>query len=81
MSNKMTTSIMKKWNDQGSFIRFLDGNPTNVALTNLECVSIEEAMKHVDDWKVDWDMNLTDKEIALVRTSKWRDGLYFGTKR
>lgn len=27
--------------------------------------------------QVDWDCNLTDEEIALVRTPEWRDGLTF----
>lgn len=27
--------------------------------------------------QVDWDCNLTDEEIALVRTPEWRDGLTY----
>jgi len=81
-SDELTKSILYKWNtwQQGSFIRIIDGNPMNVSCTNLMYVSHQAAMEHIDDWKVDWDMNLTDEEIALVRTSEWRDGLTFKKK-
>ena len=29
----------------------------------------------MDDWKVDWDMDLTRREIALVKDPVWRAGL------
>ena len=38
---------------------------------------IEDAMKNIDTWVVDWDMNLTAKEIERVRTPEWREGLTF----
>lgn len=78
--DSLTSSILAKWNDQGSFIRFLDGNTLNCHITNLTPVSLGDAMQHVDGedvWKVDWDMNLTPNEIALVRSPEWRAGLYF----
>ena len=50
----------------------------NSAVTNLEFVSLREAMQHVHDWKVDWDMELTKEERALVLTPAWRENLVFG---
>jgi hypothetical protein len=44
---------------------------------NLVFVSLGDAMRRIDDWVVDWDMDLTEEEIALVRTEEWRAGLTF----
>ena len=49
-------------------------------MNNLQWVSLAAAMEHVDDWKVDWDMNLTKEEIALVMDPEWRDGLTFNKR-
>ena len=68
---------MQKWREQGCFVRFIDGDTLNCAIANLEYVSLKEAMQHIDDWKVDWDMNLSASEIELVKTQQWRDGLTF----
>lgn len=79
--NPTTASIMRKWAEQGRFIRWLGGNCRNNCITNLQEVSPMDAMDHIDDWKVDWDIYLTPKEIALVRTKSWRrDGLSFTPK-
>lgn len=74
-----TTTIISKWNQQGSFIRFLDGNKLNCAVTNLAYVTIQDAMAHID-WVVDWDMDLTPEERNLVLTPQWRAGLSFSKK-
>lgn len=58
------------------FIRFLDGNVANTAVSNLVYVSLRDALNNLD-WKVDWDMNLTAEERALVLTPEWRAGLTF----
>lgn len=76
-SDKLTPRIMRKWREQGGFIRFLDGDTGNCAIHNLMWVSIKDAIEHIEDWKVDWDMNLTEKEAALVRCVEWRAGLSF----
>jgi hypothetical protein len=47
--------ILATWRRQGTFIRFLDGNTGNNAVSNLAFVSLPEALKHIDDWVVDWD--------------------------
>tara|TARA_B110000858_G_C17769145_1_gene458657 strand:+ start:1348 stop:1584 length:237 start_codon:yes stop_codon:yes gene_type:complete len=78
MSSVLTSSIIHKWKEQGQFIRFIDGDTRNCSVANLEFVSIKDAMSHIDDWKVDWDMNLTKKEIKLVRNPDWRAKLVFG---
>ena len=74
----LTTSILSKWRAQGFFIRFLDCNTHNCAASNLHFVSLKNAMDHIDDWKVDWDMELSPEEIALVKTPEWRQGYSHG---
>jgi hypothetical protein len=77
-ASDMTQRSLRKWREQGQFIRFVDGNVRNCAVTNLQFVSLREAMQHVHDWKVDWDMELTDEERTLVLTPAWRENLVFG---
>jgi hypothetical protein len=76
-SEAMTNSILNVWRAQGTFIRFVDGSTLNFNISNLEYVSLKEAMLHVDDWKVDWDMNLCPAQIAVVHNPAWRAGLTF----
>lgn len=63
-------SIAAKWFDQrmlGShFIRHIDGNVENNHVNNLQFVNLETALQHVDDWEVDWSMELSDAEELLV---------------
>ena len=73
-----TSTILAKWKEQGNFIRFLDGDTHNCAVTNLCNVNIQEAMEHFDEWVFDWDLNLTKKERRLVMDAEWRRGLIFG---
>ena len=77
-SRDPTSRILATWKAQGAFIRFLNGNKADCAASNLAYVSLREAMQHVDDWAVDWDMDLTAEEVELVRTPGWRAGLVFG---
>jgi hypothetical protein len=72
-----TGSILAKWRAQGSFVRFIDGNIQNCAAANLEWVPLQQALLHFDEWKVDWDMELTSEEIEIVRNPEWRAGLRF----
>lgn len=73
----LTGSIMDKWKEQGTFVRFLDGDRGNCAADNLEHIQMPDAMEHFDDWTFDWDINLTLEEQALVLDSQWRTGLRF----
>jgi hypothetical protein len=73
----LTTSILNKWKAQRTFIRFMDGNIHNLMVSNLQYVGLLDALGHIDDWKVDWDLELTPEEIALVRDPTWRAGLVF----
>ena len=73
----MTESIIKKWKKQGNFIRFVNGDKGCSNLDNLAYVSLKDALKNIDNWVVDWDINLTEEEIKLVRTPAWREGLQF----
>lgn len=63
-------SIAAKWIDQrmlGShFIRHIDGNVGNNHVNNLQFVDLETALQHVNDWQVDWSMELSDAEELLV---------------
>ena len=74
----MTNNILRKWRNQGGFIRFLNGNKQDCRLSNLQQVSLQEAMEHIEDWVVDWDMDLTNQEKMLVLFDEtWRKGLTF----
>mmetsp|Transcript_15873 Transcript_15873/g.18057 ORF Transcript_15873/g.18057 Transcript_15873/m.18057 type:complete len:242 (+) Transcript_15873:250-975(+) len=67
---ELVESILDTWQKQDSahgFILFVDGNPSNCSLANLKRVDLGVALRHFDDWKVDWDMNLTEKQNAFVR--------------
>ena len=77
IQNKLTNSILRKWRKQKSFIRFLDGDTRNCRVDNLAYVSLEDAMNHIEAWRVDWDMNLSRAEVALVFDDVWRAGLRF----
>ena len=77
IQNKLTNSILRKWRKQKSFIRFLDGDTRNCRVDNLAYVSLEDAMHHIEAWRVDWDMNLSRAEVALVFDDVWRAGLRF----
>lgn len=73
----LTDSILAKWREQGSFIRFKDGDTKNCRADNLEWVSIKDAMDNFHTWTTDWDMNLTRREKRVVETTNWRMGLRF----
>ncbi len=64
---KIIKSILKKWKIQKTFIRFVDGNTLNCNISNLMYVNTQDIYLHFDEWKVDWDMNLTENEIAYVK--------------
>lgn len=74
---KLTSSIIKKWNKQGFFIRFINGNKLDCRRDNLEQVSIIDSMIHINEWVVDWDLNLTCKEKLFVKNNlEFRKGLF-----
>lgn len=73
--NPLTNNILKKWRKQKTFIRFINGNTLDCRLSNLEQVSLQDALMHVHDWVVDWDMDLTHREKQLVLDDNWRLGL------
>lgn len=75
--NHLTQSIIRKWRKQGKFIRFLNGDKTDCRVSNLQYVSLADAMDHIHEWVVDWDMTLTNREKQLVMDLKWRSGLTF----
>ena len=74
---ELTESIIRKWRNKGVFIRFVDGNPNNRSDSNLMLVSLQEAMEHIEDWYVDWDLDLTPEEIAVVCDPEWSAGVTF----
>ncbi len=79
-SNQLTSGIIAKWNAQGAFIRFIDGNTMNCSVANLQWVTLPEVIQHITDWVVDWDLNLTKQERDLVMKSEWRAGLSFKSR-
>jgi MYND finger len=68
---ELVDSILDAWNIQigspASFILFVDGNIGNCSLANLKRVDLGVALRHVHDWKVDWDMYLNEEQVAYVR--------------
>ena len=64
--DELVASIIKKWSQQVSFVWFIDGNPGNCAIFNLKWIGLAEALEHIGEWKVDWDMNLTEEERDFV---------------
>ena len=80
--HELTSSIIKKWNEkarngiQGAgFLRFVDGNKSNGHDINLNLIPLVLMLDHFDDWTTDWDSELTDDEIKLVKEPKWREGI------
>ena len=80
------SKIVCTWLEQGTLIRFVDGNISNCAASNLQFVSLRDALNEVGNWKVDWDMNLTEFECGVVETfaplllekyERERDGVKF----
>jgi len=70
----IATEIGRKWaaftkNSNGNFIRYVDGDVENSTPENLEEVTAVEAMRHIDDWVVDWTLPLTRSEVAFVRNN------------
>ncbi len=54
----------------------MNGMTMDCRKVNLQYVPLMEALNHFDDWKVDWDMHLTRKEIEFVKTDvKFRQEL------
>ena len=72
---KVTNAILHKWKEQQGFIRFLDGDKANCAISNLTYINFKDAFEHWDDWVFDWDMNLTRREKACANDPEWRAGL------
>lgn len=53
--------IVSKWIYQGNFTWHIDSE-------NRKNVDLSVALRHVDDWKVDWDVHLCREEVEYVRT-------------
>jgi hypothetical protein len=76
-NSQVTRSILKKWREKGSFVRFLNGDNRDCSVNNLRDVTLKDALDNIDSWTVDWDLNLTENEKDLVRTKSWRNNLVF----
>jgi hypothetical protein len=76
-TTRLSNSIVRKWKEQGCFVQWIDGDRSNNALSNLRWMSLQGALEHIDDWQCDWDIHLTEKEIALVKSEAWRSELRF----
>lgn len=73
----LTKSILAKWRSQAVFYRFLDNDKKNSSAKNMKQVTLKEALAHINDWVCDWDLELTDPEVALVNSSLWRSQVIF----
>jgi hypothetical protein len=69
----MVESIMEIWGLLG--VRFLfthhkDGNTVNDSVATLQELNLDVALKHADDWKVDWWVcDLSSAEIHYVKNN------------
>ena len=54
------------------FVRFRDGAKTNIAVANLEFVSLAQVLANLDAWAADWDEDMTAAEVAAVRAPATR---------
>jgi hypothetical protein len=79
----ITDSILRKWKAAGSTlcIRFLDGDRSNCNVDNMQWVAFPDAIQHADDWVCDWDADLTEEEIKMVKDPQWRAGLSFAKRQ
>ena len=82
--SELTESIFTKWkwqlNMNGGFLRWINGNRIDYTPSNIVFVSPEDAMRNIDSWTVDWDMELDADEIALVHVPSWRENIHFWTE-
>ena len=75
----MMNEILDIWRAQQHFIRFVDGNKSNCSITNLEWCKPAAAMRNINHWAVDWDMNLTAEQIEFVRLNHEEIALFLDT--
>ena len=58
----------KQHNGHGFFIRHIDGNRANNAIYNIAYLHASDVFAHINDgWVVDWECDLTPKQIELVK--------------
>ncbi len=70
---KTVDSILEVWTsgcDNGAFMRHINGDTLDDRPANLEWVDLAAALRHMDDWKVDWVVGLTAEEVAFVKRHK-----------
>ena len=70
----LTERILQKWEEQGCFVRFLDGNKRNIQVTNLAWVPENVLLANFDQLgnSTDWDAHLSPEEAEKVRDPDWR---------
>ena len=65
-------AIKEKWEHQShsccGFVKYVDGNRSHFHHSNLVGhVKLSDALANLDDWVVDWDVNLTSEERSYVQ--------------
>ena len=71
-SVRMVKQIRQKWAEgtklqRGYFIRFINGNTLDCRVSNLALCHPRDAFININNWKVDWDCDLSEVEIQFVR--------------
>lgn len=70
-------SVLRKWNNQSYFARFIDKNRNNCNGLNLQWVLLKDALAHFDTWECDIDFEMTIEEMKVIKCNEWRKHLYF----
>ena len=47
----------------------MNGNRQDFSPGNLAVVSLDDAMNHIDEWNVDWDIDLTPGEVDEIQSN------------
>ena len=62
----LVEGIIDEWLCQKKFLLFANSSTLNYDVYTKK-VDLAVALRHVDDWKTDWGVNLTPEQVAFVR--------------
>ena len=74
-AKKLSKSIVKKLNSSDGIVRHMNGNMLDNRASNLQWVTLCDALDHFDEWTTDICADLSPKEARVVADPAWRAGL------